>query len=391
VNSTAIEPITTRSHRAYFGVFLVVGLSFGLVGPSISLLAEQTNTSLASIGIVLVTYGFGYVLGTQIFARGYDRGYGNRLIGCALLIAASSFALVPFVSMRIVLAIVFLMFGTAVSTSDVGCNTLIVWELKDRVGPRLALMHTMFGVGAILSPLIVRASDEIRGDAAIAYWVASAAIATVATIVLLHRAPLDPHLEKRESEVDISKKQIALIVMFFLAYVALEVVFVTWIYTYGIKTGLSKNESAILTSTYWIGFMLGRFATVFLARKSHGILFIQLGALLNIAACLVLYLQIDSLLLPCAIIYGIAAAPQFPLMFGFIGNRTSLSGKMTARIVGTAGVSSTTLPWLAGQFLERVGSWTFPTFLACTAATVFIATKLITNSFGVPKHISVTN
>ena len=391
MNSTAIEPTTTRSHRAYFGVFLVVGLSFGLVGPSISLLAEQTNASLASIGIVLVTYGFGYVLGTQIFARGYDRGYGNRLIGCALLIAASSFALVPFISMRIVLAIVFLMFGTAVSTSDVGCNTLIVWELKDRVGPRLALMHTMFGVGAILSPLIVRASDEIRGDAAIAYWVASAAIATVATVVLLHRAPLDPHLEKRETEVDISKKQIALIVMFFLAYVALEVVFVTWIYTYGIKTGLSKNESAILTSTYWIGFMLGRFATVFLARKSHGSLFIQLGALLNIAACLVLYLQIDSLLLPCAIIYGIAAAPQFPLMFGFIGNRTSLSGKMTARIVGTAGVSSTTLPWLAGQFLERVGSWTFPTFLACTAATVFIATKLITNSFGVPKHISVTN
>jgi fucose permease len=289
------------------------------------------------------------------------------------------------------LAIVFLMFGTAVSTSDVGCNTLIVWELKDRVGPRLALMHTMLGVGAILSPLIVRASDEIRGDAAIAYWVAGAAIATVATVVLLHRAPLDPHLENRETEVDISKKQIALIVMFFLAYVALEVVFVTWIYTYGIKTGLSKNESAILTSTYWIGFMLGRVATVFLARKSHGILFIQLGAVLNIVVCLVLYLRIDSLLLPCAIIYGIAAAPQFPLMFGFIGKATSLSGKMTARIVGTAGVSSTTLPWLAGQFLERVGSWTFPTFLACTAATVFIATKLITNSFGVPKHISATN
>ncbi|MFZ9602305.1 MAG: hypothetical protein ACO3AB_07445, partial [Ilumatobacteraceae bacterium] len=104
MNSALSEQTTTRSHRAYFGVFLVVGLSFGLVGPSISLLAEQTNTSLASIGIVLVTYGFGYVLGTQIFARGYDRGYGNRLIGCALLIAASSFALVPFISMRIVLA-----------------------------------------------------------------------------------------------------------------------------------------------------------------------------------------------------------------------------------------------------------------------------------------------
>lgn len=391
MNSVIAKADLTRSYRAYFGVFLVVGLSFGLVGPSISLLAEQVNTNLASVGIVLVTYGFGYVLGTQIFARGYDHGFGNRLIGCALLVAAGSFAVVPFISVRLVLAVVFLMFGTAVSTSDVGCNTLIVWELKDRVGPRLALMHTMFGVGAILSPLIVRISDATRGDAGLAYWIAAAAIATVATIVLLHRAPIDPHLEKRETEVDISNKQIALIVMFFLAYVALEVVFVTWIYTYGIKSGLSKNEAAILTSTYWIGFMLGRFATVFLARKSHGILFIQIGALLNIVVCIVLYLRIDSLLLPCAIIFGIAAAPQFPLMFGFIGQRTSLSGKMTARIVGTAGVSSTTLPWLAGQFLERVGSWTFPAFLACTGATVFLATKLITNSFGVPEHISKSN
>jgi fucose permease len=178
---------------------------------------------------------------------------------------------------------------------------------------------------------------------------------------------------------------------FFLAYVALEVVFVTWIYTYGIKTGLSKNAAAILTSTYWIGFMLGRFATVFLSRKSHGILAIQLGALLNIVVCAVLYFRFDSILLPCAFIYGVAAAPQFPLMFGFIGNRTSLSGKMTARIVGTAGLSSTTLPWLAGQLLERVGVATFPIFLACTAAIVFVATRLITKSFGVPEHISATN
>ena len=168
MSAVAESPQNTRSHRAYFGVFLVVGLSFGLVGPSISLLADQVGVDLASIGIVLVTYGFGYVIGTQIFARGYDRGMGNRLIGGALLISAGCFALVPFVSARLVLALMFLLFGAAVSTSDVGCNTLIVWELRDRVGPRLALMHTMFGVGAIVSPLIVRASDAIRGDAAIA-------------------------------------------------------------------------------------------------------------------------------------------------------------------------------------------------------------------------------
>ncbi|TRZ79333.1 MAG: MFS transporter [Actinobacteria bacterium] len=391
VNTEIIAHPASHSHRAYFGVFLVVGVAFGLVGPSISLLAEQVGTTIASVGIVLVTYGLGYIIGTQIFARGYDKGYGNRLIGTALLTASACLATIPFVSSRIILALMFLFFGTAISTSDVGCNTLIVWELKERVGPRLALMHTMFGVGAILSPLIVRGSDAIRGDAALAFWIAAAALSTIAAIVLFHKSPVDPHLETRASHEKISTRQLALIVMFFLGYVALEVAFVTWIYTYGIKTGLSKTEAAILTSTFWVGFMVSRFATVFLARRSHGIVFIQIAALTNIAVCVALYFRFDSILLPCAFIYGVAAAPQFPLMFSFIGSRTSLSGKTTARIVGTAGVSSMTLPWVAGQLLERVAMSTYPIFLACTAAVVFVGTRMITKSFGIPQHISKTN
>ena len=103
----AVNTQQTSSHRAYFGVFLVVGVAFELVGPSISLLAEQVGVDLASVGVVLVTYGFGYIIGTQIFARGYDHGFGNRLIGTSLLIAASCLAIIPFVSTRIVLALMF--------------------------------------------------------------------------------------------------------------------------------------------------------------------------------------------------------------------------------------------------------------------------------------------
>ncbi len=382
---------SSHSHRAYFGVFLVVGIAFGLIGPSISLLAEQVSTTIASVGLVLVTYGLGYIIGTQVFARGYDKGFGNRLIGTALFTGSVCLAIVPFVSNRLILALMFLLFGASISTSDVGCNTMIVWELKERVGPRLALMHTMFGVGAILSPLIVRGSDALIGDASLAFWFVAIALCLIAIIVVFHKSPTDPHLETRSSHEKISTRQLALIMMFFLGYVALEVAFVTWIYTYGIRTGLSKNEAAILTSTFWVGFMVSRFATVFLARRSHGIMFIQIAALMNIAVCVGLYFRFDSILLPCVFIYGVAAAPQFPLMFGYIGNRTSLSGKITARIVGTAGLSSMTLPWVAGQLLERVGMSTYPIFLACTAAVVFVGTRMITKSFGIPEHISKTN
>lgn len=377
--------ISTRQrlpHLAYFGVFLVVGLSFGMIGPSISLLAEQVDTTLASVGILLVTYGLGYLCGTQLFARGYDRAWGNRLIAASLVVAALCLAFVPLVSTRAMLATVFFVLGAAVSTSDVGCNTLIVWELRDRVGPSLVLMHTMFGVGAIASPLIVRGSDELRGDPSLGYWFAGAVMMMVALFVVTRRSPQDPHTETRTQQSVITARQMALIVMFFLAYVALEVVFVTWIYTYGTKVGLSKTAAAVLTSTYWVGFMLGRFATVVIARRGNGITSIQIGAVVNIAMCVVMLMRFDTVLVPCAIVYGLAVAPQFPLMFAFIGNNTSLSGKMTSRIVGTAGLSSTVLPWLAGQLLEGIGVASLPIFLMVCAVTVIVATRLIASRFG---------
>jgi hypothetical protein len=50
---------------------------------------------------------------------------------------------------------------------------------------------------------------------------------------------------------------------------------------------------------------------------------------------------------------------------------------MTSRIVGTAGLSSTTMPWLVGQLLERVDLRTFPIALICCALAVSVASHLI--------------
>ncbi|NCZ89194.1 MAG: hypothetical protein EBY92_08405, partial [Actinobacteria bacterium] len=81
-----------QSRTAYFAIFLVTGTTFGVVGPSLPLLAEQIGSTVAGVGTVLMFYGGGYLTGTRLFVRGYDRGWGNRLIGVAGLLAAASFA-----------------------------------------------------------------------------------------------------------------------------------------------------------------------------------------------------------------------------------------------------------------------------------------------------------
>jgi fucose permease len=370
--------VTNRQSRtAYFATFLVTGTAFGVVGPSLPLLAEQVGSTVAGVGTVLMFYGGGYLTGTRLFVRGYDRGWGNRLIGMAGFLAAVSFASVSLGQTLTALCAAFFVFGAAISTSDVGCNTMMMWERKEQSGPSIALMHAMFGVGAIASPFIVRASDSLGGDAVLAYFFCSVLAASAAMFVLTRRSPEDPHVEVRELHGDISIKQIAVIVMYFFAYVAVEVAFATWIYTYGTRIGMPKIQAALLNSLFWVGFMVGRFATVWLAKASRSLRPVQIGALANVFACLVMLTRVDVLLLPVVFVYGLATAPQFSLMLAFIGSRIPLSGKMTSRIVGSAGLSSTVMPWFVGQLLERVSLWTYPVALICCSITVLAMAQII--------------
>ena len=377
-----------QSRTAYFAIFLVTGTAFGVVGPSLPLLAEQVGVTVADVGTVLIFYGGGYLAGTRMFVRGYDRGWGNRLIGISGLVASLCFAAVSLGPTLTMLCAAFFVFGAAVSTSDVGCNTMMMWERGDQAGPSIALMHAMFGVGAILSPFIVRASDSLNGNAVFAYFFCATLSAITAAYVLTRRSPDDPHVEVRELHGDLSKKQIAVIVMYFFGYVAVEVAFATWIYTYGTRIGMPKIQAALLNSLFWVGFMVGRLATVWLAKASRSVRPVQIGAIANIFACLVMLTRVDALLLPVVFVYGLATAPQFSLMLAFIGSRIPLSGKMTSRIVGSAGLSSTVMPWLVGQLLERVSLWTYPIALICCSVNVLVMSHIIQSKL--PRQLKAT-
>lgn len=366
-----------RSRNAYFAIFLVTGTTIGLIGPSLPLLAEQVGATVADVGTVLVFYGGGYLAGTRLFVRGYDRGWGNRLVGTAGLVAALCFAGISLGPTLASLCAAYFVFGAAVSTSDVGCNTMMMWEMGEKAGPSIAFMHAMFGVGAISSPFIVRASDAMNGDAVFAYFFCAALSALAAVYVLTRQSPNDPHVDVRDLHGDLSKKQIAMIVLYFFSYVAVEVAFSTWIYTYGIRIGMPKIQSALLNSLFWVGFMVGRLATVWLAKASRSVRPVQIGAIANVFACLVMLTRVDVLLLPVVFVYGLATAPQFSLMLAFIGSRIPLSGKMTSRIVGSAGLSATVMPWLIGQLLERVSLWTYPVALIGCAIAVLLTAQII--------------
>ena len=61
----------------YYALFICLGLSIGLVGPTLPSFADQTQTSVGEMGAVFTASAIGALLGTLLG--------GRRSIGCAAI------------------------------------------------------------------------------------------------------------------------------------------------------------------------------------------------------------------------------------------------------------------------------------------------------------------
>src|SRR5256885_9316043 len=108
---------------SYFAAFIALGLTTGSMGPTLPNLAEQTHTHLAEISLLFTARSLGYLVGSLLSGRLYDRVRGNRLMAGALLMMALMMALVPFVPLLSLLIAVLLVLGAGEGALDVGGNT----------------------------------------------------------------------------------------------------------------------------------------------------------------------------------------------------------------------------------------------------------------------------
>jgi len=154
----------------YYAAFIALGLFGASMGPTLPYLAQHTGTRLSEISFLFTARAMGYLLGSLISGRLYDRLPGHRVIAGVLLLMAVMMAIVPTVPILWLLAIVLLVLGMGEGGLDVGGNTLLVWVYQDKVSPFMNALHFFFGVGAFISPIIVAQAVLLRGDITAAYW-----------------------------------------------------------------------------------------------------------------------------------------------------------------------------------------------------------------------------
>ena len=368
----------------------MLGTVNNLIGPALTTLQGQVDTSVRSISALFAAQSLGYLVGSLAGGRGYDRSHGKRLFAGALFVIAAALCLVPTISSLVVLCFAFTLLGLGAGAMDVGGNTLLVWERGAAAGPYLNALHLAFGVGALAVPVLINRSLAWRGDLRTACWTL-AVLAVVAGLAVLHRDEPEP----RRAHADVKRRtrpsrELALVAGFFVFAVGLELGFAGWITTYAETIHLGgANTASALTTVFWAAFTLSRLASIGIARRVSAARMVRGANLLAVAAAALLLIARDAELpvFVATALFGAAVAPQFPMMIAYAEQRITLTGIATSWFVGAAALGAFALPWLIGQLYDGVGARVMPAavLLAAIATTgwfVLIGRKVPPSSFG---------
>jgi FHS family Na+ dependent glucose MFS transporter 1 len=348
-----------RLSAAYFAAFVALGLTVGSLGPTLPSLAEQTHVGLNAISYLFTARSLGYVAGAVRGGRLFDRRPGNPVMAGMLLVMSLMMALVPLARSLWLLLIVMLMLGAAEAALDVGANTLLGWVHGNRVAPFMNAMHSFFGIGALLAPIVVAQTALFSYPASHSYFVLAVLLLPVAAFTLRLPGPVAATLEKHQAPAATTNSRLVfLIAAFLFLYVGAEVAFAGWIFTYTIELKLSSaTTAAYLTSLFWGSLTLGRMLAIPLAArcKTQSILMGSLaGCLLSLAVILARPGSFAAVVIGTTGL-GLSMASIFPTTLSFAGKRMNLSGRVTGWFVFGGSAGSMLVPLGIGQAFQTVG------------------------------------
>jgi FHS family Na+ dependent glucose MFS transporter 1 len=375
----SFKPLTTTI--AYYATFITLGATMAISGPALPWLAGHTTSRLDQISIIFIASSLGYMAGSQLGGRAYDRFPGHRIQAMALLLISLSASLVPVLhSLWFLVAVLFLL-GTFQGALDVGCNTLLTWIHGEKVGPFMNGLHAFFGVGSFLAPLlfarVVLASHEIHW----AYWIFSLlTVPLAAWFWFLPSPPIRRKIERPTSRHPVNG-MFLVFVLFFIFSVGVELGYGNWIYTFSSRLHLATDTgAAYLTSAFWGAFTISRLLGILISSRfrPQTILVADLTGCLVAFAVLLLWPTSILALWVGTIVMGLSIASVFATGIAFAEQRLSLTGVMTGWILVGGGFGGMVFPWLIGQMFESISPRiTMPVLLASNLVAFGLLLALI--------------
>jgi FHS family Na+ dependent glucose MFS transporter 1 len=351
---------------AYYVAFTLLGLTIAAEGPTLLKLAEHTSSALDQISSIFLFGSLGYLVGSYLGGRLYDRVAGHRLMSGVLVLLGIMVALVPLATSRFSLFTIVLILGIFKGALDVGCNTLLLWVHQEHVGPFMNGLHAFFGVGAFVAPLIVAQVLSTTGDIYWVYWLFGIAAIPLALWIWTLPSPPPRLVPVQHQNAAFPILPVLVMVLCFVLYVGGEAGYGSWIYTYAFTLRFGTEvTAAYLTSAFWGSFTLGRLLGIWVSTKAKPstILYLDFAGSICSIGLILLFPQSNIILWIGTLLFGISQASIFPTFLTLAEEHMHITGTVAGLFLVGAGIGGMILPWLIGQAFVRVSAGAMMTMI----------------------------
>ena len=368
---------------AYYLAFILLGLTLGAEGPTLPKLAENTSSTLDQISLIFFSGSLGYLLGSYISGRIYDRLPGHQFLAGVILLLGIIIAFVPAATSLWMLLVITLIAGFAKGALDVGGNTLILWVHHEKVGPFMNGLHALFGVGAFIGPLIVARVLTLTDNIYWVYWTLAIAAFPIAALIWSLPSPSPRATPEEHKDTPLPVLPLAIMVLCFVLYVGSEVGFGNWIYTYAMQLGLGTEiTSAYLASAFWGAFTIGRLLAIPISTRLRPltILYLDFAGCLVSLGLIMLFRDSQTILWIGSILLGISFASIFPTFLTLSEERMHVTGTMAGWFLVGGSIGGMILPWGIGQAFVRIGAGAMITIVFIAVVFNWLALILFTRT-----------
>ena len=369
-----------------FGTFIILGLPSGLNGVVWPSIRDEFRLGQDAIGLLLLAGTVGHTVAGLANGRLLTRwGMGATLVGAAVLDAFGylGYGLAPAWAVMIGLGLVT---GAGSVLVDAAINTYIAEHHSPRT---MNWLHAFFGVGATLSPLLMRLLLALEQDWRSAYLVVGVAKLVVAVVLWQTR-----HVWRRAAEPTANSSQPAvrgrevlrlptvwLGIAIFFFYGGLEITPAQWGFTYYTESRMVEATAALWwTGSFWGIFTLGRFVLGAISAWLGPTRLVRICLWVALGGALLMWQPWSNVLsLAGMVLIGGALAPIFPTLVSLTPTRVGY--KQAAHAigyqVGAAGIGIALLPALAGVLVARWDLSLIAPFVVATAVIVIACHELL--------------
>ncbi|KAI0400257.1 putative MFS transporter [Xylaria palmicola] len=375
---------------ACFYSFLVMGANDSAYGPLIPYLQEYYHLSYIVISLVFLSPFVGYTAAALLNNLIHTR-VGRR--GVALVASCSHVAAYAVIAAHPpypVLVVAFALAGFGNGVADAGWNAFV--GNLDRANELLGVLHGLYGVGAVISPLIATTMITKAGLPWYAFYylmIGLAALEIVVTAAGFWQATAREYRDSVAASSGASSggmKEVLfrmpgarvawLCAVFLLGYVGVEVALGGWIVEFMIQVRHGGAfESGITATGFWLGLTVGRFILGFITPRIGEKLAIMIYLPIAMGFELLFWLVPQFIVSAVAVaLQGFFIGPLFPAVI--VAMSKLLPHHLHVSAIGFAaafgGSGAAILPFAVGAIAQAKGVQVLQPVILALFAFIFL-------------------